>query len=164
MGKGRTTITQPFEIKIDVSAFLDVLQNKLRDAISASDDNLSDVFLEDWELDGEYIEFKGSYRTGAETWYYKQTLEEPEDSGYEPDTSLSKRDIEISFKEQMERFVDVKMTDAITAKLRNPIADLLRVAVVDDDYGPEFPDDDYDDGPDPDRAYDEWRDRQYEED
>lgn len=159
MGKSRTHITQPFEIKIDISSFLDVIQAKLHEAIALSDKNISNVFLEDWELDGEYVEFKGSYRTGAETWYYRQTLEEPEDSGFEPDTSLSKRDIEMEFNDQISKFIDVETVNNTSFNIKNPMADLLKVAIVDDDFEPEFDsEEEFDDND----AYDRWRDAYYD--
>lgn len=168
MGKGRTTITQNFKVSIDINDFCEVLKEKLLEAVSLSEDHIKNVSIDDWETDGSCIDFLGSYDTGADTWYYRATMEEPEESGYEPDASLFPKAIEKELKKLLLEWLDEKTVvnsegTGCTYKKYNPLANLITVIDVDDSSEePIFPDV-YDDGPDPDRAYDEWRDRMLEE-
>ncbi len=161
MGKGRTTIKQPIEIKLDLEDFINLLQDKLCEAVALSEKNIHSVSINDWYLDDTYVCFKGAYQTGADTWYYRATLEEPEDSGYEPDAYLSQSEIQKELNQQIARLVDVSPIKDCTFTISNSMTKYIRLAIVDDDEEPimEFDDDV---GSDPDRAYDEWKDRRLE--
>ena len=115
----------------------------LMDIVDRIIDNLPGNEDEDWEIDGEYLKIYMSDRALADVWHCRQTLYEPEE-------------YEVELKACVEDDVDVKK------EIKNALNTIDDVDVeLEIDYESIEIDEDY--GPDPDRAYEEWRDRQLEE-
>ena len=98
--------------------------------------------LDEWELEGEGVTIQMTDRGLADIWYCRQTWESPEE-------------YEIELKACVEDDVDV------TKEVKRALNTIDDVDVeLEIDY--ESIDVEPDEGPDPDRAYDEWKDRQLE--
>lgn len=98
--------------------------------------------LDDWDFDGENVVIYMSDRALADIWHCRQTLYEPEE-------------YEIDLKSYIEDDVDVNK------EVLDALHGIKQIATETDvDYESIEVDENY--GPDPDRAYDEWRDRQME--
>ena len=98
--------------------------------------------LDDWDFDGDNIVIQMSDRALADIWHCRQTLYEPEE-------------YEIELKSYVDDDVDVnkEVLEALhgISKIETSVEVDYESIEIDEDYGP-----------DPDRAYDEWRDRQLE--
>ena len=103
--------------------------------------NLPGDEYDDWEFDGEYLKIYMSDRALADIWYCRQTLESPEEYEVELKSSVDDVDIDQEIVKALRKIekVDVECE-----------ADYESIE-IDEDYGS-----------DPDRAYDEWKDRQLE--
>ena len=99
--------------------------------------------LDEYDIDGDVITIGMSDRALADVWHCRQTLYDPEE-------------YEVELKSCVEDDVDVKK------EIKNALNTIDDVDVeLEIDYESIEIDEDY--GPDPDRAYEEWRDRQLEE-
>ena len=116
----------------------------LMDIVDKIIDNLPGDEDDEWEVDGEYLTLYMSDRALADVWFCRQTLYEPEE-------------YEVELKACVDDDVDVhkeiiKALHGIEKVHCECEVDMESIE-IDEDYGP-----------DPDRAYDEWRDRQLEGD
>lgn len=97
---------------------------------------------DEWEIDGDELNIYMTDRAMADVWHCRQTLESPEEN-------------EIDLKRAAD---EVDINGAIIEALHS--IDKLTCAFEIDEESIVLDENE----PDPDRAYDEWRDRQFEDD
>lgn len=135
--EGRGTLRQDFKIRLDIEKLIDYISDNITKEISA---DLDDVDIDDVDIDGNEIELSGTYSTEFKSWWCSATLESPEE--YDIDRKYI-GDISLCYlPEEMRKLITV-------------------YEIKEDEDGVRYPEDDYEDN---DRAYDEWRDRQFEGD
>lgn len=138
MGWTSGTVKQDFKIRMDIEKLIDFITERIEESIS-SDKNFSDVSIEA-DFNPE-VEFNGSYETDFRSYYARATRYEPEE-----------------FESEREWLTGSE--DYLLKQLPEPIRNLISIEIIEreDDADYQVPE------PDEDRAYDEWRDRQLEED
>lgn len=144
MGWTTGTVTQKFKISVDIDKLTEYIVDNILDQIYTVKD-ISSVDLDEYYTDGGYLEITGTYDTDFKSYYSPATRWEPAE-------------------EDMQRFYigsdGVGLLDSLPEDIRKLI-DIYNVEEeeTDADYKYSEPSE-----PDPDRAYDEWKDRQLEGD
>lgn len=142
MGITTGTVTQKFRITVDMSKLTECIVDNILSQINTAKEIYS-VDLDEYYTDGDSLEITGTYDTDFKSYYSPATRYEPAE-------------------EDMQRFYigedGVGLLDTLPEDIRKLI-DISHVEEDEDDadYKCDEPDEN-------DRAYDEWRDRQFEED
>lgn len=141
MSETTGTVTQKFRINVDIVKLTEYIVDNILSQIN-TDKEVSSVDLDEYIADGDTLEIIGTYDTDFKSYYSPATRWEPAE-------------------EDMQRFYigedGVGLLDTLPEDMRK----LIDVSNVEEDED----DADYkcDESDDNDRAYDEWRDRQLEE-
>lgn len=129
MSWSKGTLTYGYEVRIDLTDIVDSIIEKL------IGENI------DWDYDDMEIVIRQSVKTGYRAWNCRATMESPAEHEVELDTDVEEFDM------------DIVVHDVLRNLELNKIHTKLE---VDDE---ECWDSDDCDEPDPDRLYDEWKDR-----
>ena len=134
---GRGKLVQNFKVRLDIEQLIGYIAESVIAEIS---DDMDDVEANEWTNEDMELGISGTYSTSYKSWWCSATLESPEE-----------------FDIEREYIGDVSLR-CIPEELRKFIS-VIEVEENDEDvdYGQE-------NEPDPDRAYDEWKDRQLEGD
>ena len=130
----RNKCTYDYTVKIDLTPIVDEIIRRL----PGDEGN-------DWEVEGDELIIYMSDTGMAEEWYCRETRESPAEYDLELQNSVDEVDID---KAIIEALHSVKNSDG-----------LINCEIDYDSIEVDYPDP-YDDG---DRAYDAWKDRQFEE-
>ena len=80
-------LKQNFEIRLDLEKLYDYIAEQIVKAIESEKtqgkQTFTDVDISDIDIDGDYLELRGSYDTAYEHWHCNATLESPEENDYE---------------------------------------------------------------------------------
>lgn len=142
MSETTGTVTQKFRITLDIEKLTECIVDNILHQISC-DKDISSVDLDEYYFDGDSLEITGTYDTDFKSYYSPATRYEPAE-------------------EDMQRFYigedGVGLLDTLPEDIRKLI-DIYNVEEEEDDA--EYKD--YVSEPDPDIAYDAWKDRQLED-
>ena len=128
------TLEYKYKIKIDLEDLVDKIMAKIG------------VEGEDWFFEDTSLYIEGQDKCGYKHWHCNATRYEPSEDETELIGSLDEKDIELA------------VSDAIT-EFKETLASKYVSEVEIDEESYEYEPDE----PDPDREYDEWRDRQLED-
>jgi len=135
-------VTQKFRITVDIDKLTDYIVDNILDKINKAKEISFRVDLDEYYIEDDSLEIVGTYDTNFKSYYSPATRFEPAE-------------------EDMQRFYigedGVGLLDTLPENIRKLI-DISKVEEDEDnaDYKCSEPDED--------RAYDEWRDRQFEGD
>lgn len=124
-----------YKIKIDLEDLVDKILAKIG------------VENEEWYFDDTYLHIEGWDKCRYKHWHCDATRYEPSEDETELIGSLDDKDIELAVSDAL-----VEFKETVSSKY------ISEVEIDDESFEYE------EDEPDPDRAYDEWRDRQLEGD
>lgn len=143
MGETTGIVTQKFRINVDIDKLTEYIVDNILDQINKAKEISFRVDLDEYYIEDDNLEIVGTYDTNFKSYYSPATRYEPAE-------------------EDMQRFYigedGVGLLDTLPEDIRKLI-DISKVEEDEDDadYKCDEPDEN-------DRAYDEWRDRQFEED
>lgn len=142
MGECTGTVTQKFRITLDIEKLTEYVIDNILHQIN-TDKDISSVDLDEYYLEDDSLVITGTYDTDFKSYYSPATRYEPAE-------------------EDMQRFYigedGVGLLDTLPEDIRKLI-DISKVEEDEDDADYK----DYVSEPDPDIAYDAWRDRQLED-